>query len=320
MQQNSFEDTVEEDAARMRVDVYLADRMDDASRTYIKKLIRDGRVTLDGRPCKRASRCVNVGERVYVEIPPPPSTELTPEDIPLDILHEDASIVIVNKASGMVVHPAVGHYTGTLLHAVLHHCPDFQMSGADPSRPGVVHRLDRFTSGVMVVAKTQQALTHLAKQAREHTFDRRYVALVRGEFPEQRGVINAAIGRSTAVRGKMAVTGIRSREAVTHFAVEERFGVASLVSLQLETGRTHQIRVHLRFAGRPVLGDPVYGVEEFKNWHVPDAVRKTLEGLRGQALHAERLGIQHPTTNDWMTFTAPPPADFQRALDALRAM
>jgi 23S rRNA pseudouridine1911/1915/1917 synthase len=185
-------------------------------------------------------------------------------------------------------------------------------------RPGIVHRLDRDTSGVMVVAKNERAFRHLAAQAAAHTFDRRYMCLVRGEFKEERGRVNANIGRSLNDRSRMAVTGIRAKEAVTNFEVLERFGIASLVGLQLETGRTHQIRVHMRFAGRPVLGDPVYGEHEYRHWTIPDALRTALKGLIGQALHAERLGVTHPTTGERLTYTAPPPQDFQRALDALR--
>jgi 23S rRNA pseudouridine1911/1915/1917 synthase len=182
-------------------------------------------------------------------------------------------------------------------------------------RPGIVHRLDRDTSGVMVAAKTQRAFVSLAEQAAAHSFDRRYLALVRGEFQESRGRINAPMGRSLVDRGKMAVTGTHAREAVTNVETLERFGVASLVALQLETGRTHQIRVHMRFAGRPVLGDPVYGVTDFRSWPVPPETLEVLNALIGQALHAERLGITHPTTGERMTFRSDLPADFQRALD-----
>ncbi|MBM3289068.1 MAG: RluA family pseudouridine synthase, partial [Candidatus Hydrogenedentes bacterium] len=207
---------------------------------------------------------------------------------------------------------------GTLVNAVLHHCPDFQRPGEDALRPGIVHRLDQFTSGVMVVAKSARAFASLAEQAREHTFDRRYLALVRGEFKDAAGRISASIGRSTHDRHRMTVTGLNSREAVTRFEVLEKFGVASLVALVLETGRTHQIRVHLRFAGHPVLGDPVYGVTEFAEWKVSPPVRMSLESLDGQALHAELVGFEHPATGQRVQFTAPPPEDFARALESLR--
>jgi 23S rRNA pseudouridine1911/1915/1917 synthase len=312
--------TVEEEDEGLRLDVYLAGVVEDATRSFIKKLIKDKRVTIGDKVCTKPSRTMGLGESVTVDVPPAPSAWPEPEDIPLDILYEDDDLVLVNKAAGMVVHPAPGHHTGTLVNAILHACPDFKRAGEDMVRPGIVHRLDRDTSGVMVVAKNERAFKHLAAQAAAHTFDRRYLCLVKGEFKEDRGRINANIGRSLTDRSKMAVTGVRAKEAVTNFEVLERFGVASLVSLQLETGRTHQIRVHMRFAGRPVLGDPVYGDDAYRHWVIPDEVRAALKGLVGQALHAERLGITHPTTGERLTHTAPPPEDFQQALDALRGM
>lgn len=312
--------------AGLRLDVFLAGNIEDASRSYLQKVIREGRVTINEQAAKRPARTIAEGNRVAVDLPPPPPSELIPENIPLDILFEDAHMLVVNKAAGMVVHPAPGHYGGTLVHAVLYHCKDFENptgelaeDGVDAIRPGIVHRLDRYTSGVMAVAKTQQAFNHLARQAREHTFDRHYVALIRGEFKEDSGLIDAAIGRSLVHRGKMAVTSVKSREAITRFTVQERFAIASKIKLELETGRTHQIRVHLRFAGRPILGDPVYGVTDYSAWPVQPALREALEALRGQALHAEMLGLDHPISNERIAFTAPPPADFLSVLDELRA-
>ena len=316
--------TVEVEAAsdRLRLDQFLAGAIENASRSLIKKVIKDGGVQVNGKVCTRPSRTVREGDAVAVTLPPAPSTDLVGEDIPLDILYEDAELVIVNKSSGLVVHPAPGHSNGTLVHAVLFHCPDFQRPTPDGDtvtiRPGIVHRLDRFTSGVMVVAKSQRAFDHLARQAREHTFDRRYLALVQGEFKEDSGRITATIGRSLSDRSRMSVTSVRGREAVTRFEVLERFGNASLVALQLETGRTHQIRVHLRFAGRPVLGDPVYGITDFSRWNVDAALRAALVALEGQALHAEWLGLEHPVTGERMQFTSSPPADFQAALTLFR--
>lgn len=316
---------VDEEHKALRLDVFLAEAIEDASRSFIKKLIKDGRVTINDQSVTRPSRLTAKDDRIAVDLPPPPTTDLTPENIPLNVLHEDSEILVIDKPSGLVVHPAPGHWTGTLVNAVLYHCPDFEQPtgdlsgyGNDPARPGIVHRLDRFTSGVMVVAKTPAAFSHLSRQAREHTFDRRYLALVRGEFKEDTATINATIGRSLSMRGRMAVTSVKSREAITRVRVLERFGSASLVALRLETGRTHQIRVHLRFAGRPVLGDPVYGVTDYSGWSITPEVRKTLEALGGQALHAELLGLEHPSTGERLSFTASPPEDFQRALDALR--
>lgn len=314
-----LEETVSEDMAGLRLDVFLSGSIEDASRSFVKKLVKDGKAVVNGKACTKPGRTVNAGDTVEVELPPPASTHLGPEDIPLDILFEDADVLVVNKPSGLVVHPAPGHPNGTLVNAVLHHCPDFQRPGEDALRPGIVHRLDQFTSGVMVVAKSPRAFASLSEQAREHTFDRRYLALVRGEFKDAAGRITAAIGRSTHDRHRMTVTGLNSREAVTRFEVLESFGVASLVSLVLETGRTHQIRVHLRFAGHPVLGDPVYGVTEFMDWKISPAVRGALESLEGQALHAELLGFTHPAEGGRVQFNAPPPPDFAKALDALRA-
>ena len=317
---HSIELFVAEEETGLRLDVFLAGQVEDASRSFIKKLIKDGRVLVNGQTCKRPSRSMNAADRATVRIPPPATTSLEPENIPLDIRYQDKDVLVVNKAPGMVVHPAPGHETGTLVHAVLYHCPDFQRSGPEPDRPGIVHRLDRDTSGIMVVAKNPAALTHLAGQAHAHAFDRRYLAIVRGEFPESTGRIDASIGRSLVDRKRMAVTGVHGRDAVTHFTVLERFGLASLVTLQLETGRTHQIRVHLRFAGHPVLGDPVYGVTDFHKWQIPDALRASLSKLTGQALHAEHLGFTHPATKQRMTFTSAPPPDFQAVLDNLRAL
>lgn len=314
----TLEIIAEEEHTGLRLDVFLAEAVEDASRSYIKKLIKDELVTVNGQICTKPSRIMADGDTLAVDLPPSPSAWPEPEDIPLDILYEDSELIMINKAPGMVVHPAPGHHTGTLVNAVLFQCKDFQRAGDDLTRPGIVHRLDRDTSGVMVVAKNERAFRHLAAQAAAHTFDRRYLCLVRGEFKEERGRINANIGRSLSDRSRMAVTGIRAKEAVTNFEVLERFGIASLVGLQLETGRTHQIRVHMRFAGRPVLGDPVYGEQEYRNWPITDETRAALDGLIGQALHAERLGVTHPVTGERLTFSAPPPPDFQRALDALR--
>lgn len=317
--QGHFESAPGEEFERVRLDMYLAEAVEDASRSFVKKLVKDGRVTVNGAVCTRPSRRMRAGDRVTVDLPPQPETRPAPENIPIEILYEDPDVVFVNKPSGLIVHPAPGHPSGTLVNAILHHCPDFEWPGDDTTRPGIVHRLDKYTSGVLVVAKTQRAFNSLARQAREHRFDRRYLALVRGDFKEDSGRINATIGRSLRDRKRMSVTGVRGREAVTNFEVLERFGVASYIALRLETGRTHQIRIHLRFAGRPVLGDPTYGVTDFASWTIPNELRRSLEQIEGQALHAERLGIEHPATGERMTFSAPPPADFAAALEALRA-
>ena len=302
----------------LRLDVYLAGEIEDASRSFLKKAIKDGCVRVNGTACTRPSRLVRADDEVEIDLPPPPETDLKPQAIRLDILYEDGDLLVVNKPTGLVVHPAPGHPDGTLVNAVLHHCPDFQRTGVEALRPGIVHRLDRDTSGVMVVAKSPRAFLGLAQQAREHTFDRQSLGLVRGEFKEDAGRIVAPIGRSLSTMGRMSVTGVRGREAVTNFHVLERFGVASLIALQLETGRTHQIRVHMRFAGHPILGDPVYGVTDFSRMTLSAATREAFTALKGQALHAEMLGFSHPGTQERMRFSAPPPLDFQAALAALR--
>jgi len=310
--------------AGLRLDVFLAGEIPDASRSLLKQAIKEECVLVNAKAIRRPSRTVAEGDRITVQLPPQLPSRLEPENIPIDVVFEDSDLLIVNKPSGLVVHPAPGHPNGTLVNAVLYHCKDFQTpSESTPAasvRPGIVHRLDRFTSGLMVIAKSPLAFEGLSRQAREHAFERRYNALIRGEFKEDTGVIRASIGRSLADRKRMSVTAINARDAVTHFAVSARFGSASSVALRLETGRTHQIRLHLRFAGHPVLGDPMYGVTDFENWAVPVTVQEALENLQGQALHAEVLGIKHPRTNAPLRFSAPPPPDFQAAHAALQTL
>jgi len=321
MSEKIIENIVDEKSAGARLDVFLAECIEDSSRSFIQKAIKDQRVTINGQISKRSSRHVQLDDEVRIELPPQPTISLDPEDIPLEILHEDADLIVVDKPAGLVVHPAPGHPDGTLVNAVLYHCPDFQQPGEDPIRPGIVHRLDRDTSGVMVVAKSQAAFLHLARQASQHTFERCYLSLVRGEFPENRGKIDASLGRSITDRKKMAVNAVHSKHAVTYFESLERFGIASLVRLRLETGRTHQIRVHMRFAGRPVLGDPVYGVTDFSHWDVPPETKVIFSRLPGQALHAEMLGFEHPATGKTMRFQTPlPPRVPGRAQRAKRSV
>lgn len=322
----------EADAAEagLRLDVFLAGRLEDVSRNVVQTAIKAGRVTVNSRAALRPSRAIAEGDRVTIALPPAPTIDLKPEPIPLEILYQDEHVLVVNKPVGLVVHPAPGHSFGTLVNAVLYHCSDFQRPTGDDEhddaawiRPGIVHRLDRDTSGVMVVAKTALALDKLGRQAREHTFERRYIALVKGEFKEEAGVIRAPIGRSNSDRKKMGIHAPLARDAVTHYRVLERYGVASLVALELETGRTHQIRVHMRYVGRPVLGDPLYGVTDYTGWEIPTELRTALKGLKGQALHAELLGFDHPVTGERLRFSAPPPPEFaavRAALENYRAV
>jgi len=314
---------VAEAEAGLRLDRFAAGEIDGISRSAIQSAIKEGRVTLNGTVVRRPSRTVAEGDSVVVALPPAPATTLEPEDIPLDVLYEDDALIVLNKPAGLVVHPAPGHPSGTLVNAVLHHCNNFHTEIGDRDeetrrRPGIVHRLDRDTSGVMVVAKTPQAFEALARQAREHTFDRQYVALVAGEFDAAAGVVDVPVGRTVTDRKRMGANTALARPAVTRYQVAESFGVASLVRLQLETGRTHQIRVHMRYIGRPVLGDPVYGVTDFTGWEVSPDAACALKNLQGQALHAERLGFVHPVTGKKMRFNAPMPHDIQRAIASLR--
>lgn len=284
-----------------RLDVVVAVRCPQYSRSRVATLAGRGQVLVDGRPQKPAFR-LRAGQRVRVLAPPHDPVGVSPEPIPLRIVHEDADILVVDKPAGMTVHPAPGHPQGTLVNAVLAHVPE--LSGVAGSlRPGIVHRLDKDTSGLLVIAKTDAAYRSLASQLRAREVTRVYLALVRGTVRSDRERITAPIGRHPVHRTRMAVVP-RGRPAVTHVTVVERLGGATLVECRLETGRTHQIRVHLRHLGHPVLGDPVYGGAP--------------AGIARQALHAARLEFTHPRTGERIVCTAPLPEDFARALDALR--
>ncbi|MBI2882189.1 MAG: RluA family pseudouridine synthase [Candidatus Tectomicrobia bacterium] len=307
-----------------RLDVFLAGHPEAPrwSRARVQQLIRGGNVRVesaaggDGGPAgplssaarSRAPRpgtLLRPGDRILVTLPPPEPAEAVPEDIPLDVLFEDAHLVVVNKPAGLVVHPAAGHARGTLVNALLARCPDLTGIGGR-LRPGIVHRLDKDTSGLMVVAKTELALTRLQAALKARRVERVYLALAWGTFPDE-GRIEGPIGRHPLHRKKMAVVE-KGRPAVTRFRVVERFGKRALLEVRLETGRTHQIRVHLAHRGSPVIGDPVYGVR-----HKGDPP------IGRQALHAHRLCFDHPVTGERLRFEAPPPEDVQRALGSLRA-
>lgn len=302
----------------LRLDVFLVGVLDDLSRSFLAKVIREGRVRINGRVCDRPSRQVTGGETVRLDLPEPPPKLPVPENIPVDVLYEDEHIIVVNKPSGLVVHPAPGHPSGTLVNALLYRFPELASVPPDPRRPGIVHRLDRDTSGVMVVARSARAYGFLSEQASTHAFERYYLALVKGEFREDLVRVDAPLGRSIHDPKRVTVTGIRAREAVTWAETLERYGVASLLRLRLETGRTHQIRVHMRFAGRPILGDPIYGFTAYAELNISADVRAVLEQLHGQALHAARLGFAHPETGKSLVFESDPPPDFRSARDVLR--
>ncbi len=314
--------------AGQRLDVFLASRRDlGLSRSHIQKLIAEGLVTLDGEVTKPSYR-LEPGERVRVTVPQPQPLEVEPEDIPLDILYEDAHLVVVNKRRGMVVHPAPGHGGGTLVNALLAHCDHLSGIGG-VCRPGIVHRLDRDTSGVMVVAKSDLAHRSLSEQIKNRTAQRRYLALVFGDVPASEGTVETRIGRDPENRKRMAVVSEGGREAVTHYRVLERFGDFTLVECALRTGRTHQIRVHMAHLGHPVAGDPVYGPRRPRRFRREMARVMAVESnapypsavaaLEGQALHAYRLTFRHPASGEPMELRAPLPPDMERALNELRA-
>ncbi|MDR3564869.1 MAG: RluA family pseudouridine synthase [Negativicutes bacterium] len=291
---------VTEEEKNERLDVFLTGKLAALTRSHIQKLIAAGQVTVKGKPAK-ANHKVQPAECVEVTVPDLQPLEVLPEAIPLDILFEDSEVIVVNKARGMVVHPAAGNQQGTLVNALLDHCGD--LSGINGViRPGIVHRLDKDTSGVMVVAKTDRAHLSLASQIKARSAGRKYLAVVYGNIAAEDGFIDAPIGRHSVDRKKMAVTFHNSREAKTHFHVLKRFGDYTLVECRLSTGRTHQIRVHMAHIGHPVVGDPKYGPKTR-----PFAIA-------GQALHSAELVFRHPATNEEMVFHAPLPVDMQDVL------
>jgi len=290
-----------EDAGQ-RLDKFLTGRLENVSRTQIQLWIKEQHVTVDERPVKASYR-LGVDEVVTLDVPDAVPLEVLPEPLPLNIVYEDGDLLVINKPRGMVVHPAPGHETGTLVNGLLHHCRD--LSGINGVlRPGIVHRIDKDTSGLLVVAKHDSAHVALARQLAEHTVEREYVAIVHGRLTVDAGTIDAPIGRDPKDRQRMAVVQKGGKRAVTHFVVERRFADYTLVRLRLETGRTHQIRVHMKYIGHPVAGDPKYGP------------RRTLP-IDGQALHAAVLGFDHPHTGERMRFEAPLPEDMQRLLRRL---
>ena len=293
------------EAAGSRIDKYISDNIAELTRSAVQGLISGGQVTADGRTVSKNYK-IRGGEEISVEIPDPQPMDAVPEDIPLDIIYEDDDLLVVNKPKGMVVHPAHGNYNGTLVNALLHHCGD-SLSGINGViRPGIVHRIDKDTSGLLIVAKNDKAHIHLAEQIKVHSFTREYEAVACGHFKETEGTIDAPIGRHKTDRKKMCVTTENSRNAVTHYSVIKQYGGYAHVRLRLETGRTHQIRVHLSYIGHPVLGDGVYG--------------KTYKGIEGQCLHARKIGFIHPSTGEYMEFTSPLPDYFVSILNKLEKM
>jgi 23S rRNA pseudouridine1911/1915/1917 synthase len=306
---------VQDAAEGIRLDKFLAEALPELSRTQIQRLIAAGQVALP-RGKATARYRVRSGERISLEVPPPQPTHLLPEDIPLDIVFEDEALVVVNKPPGMVVHPAPGHPYGTLVNALLYHCNVLSGIGGE-ERPGIVHRLDKDTSGLLLVAKHDRSHRHLSEQLRDRTLRRRYLALVQGCPPTEQGSIDAPIGRHPQHRQKMAVVESNGRAARTHYQVLESWGVLSLLQLSLETGRTHQIRVHLAHIGHPVIGDPIYGTKALSLPRHP-MLERWLRVFPRQALHARELQFAHPETGETMTFSAPLPVDLATLMTRIR--
>lgn len=288
-----------------RLDKHISLVCQDLTRSYVQRLMEQGRVLCNGKKVRTGIQ-VKEGDEITVLIPPPQELEVQPEKIPLDIVFEDDQLMVINKPKGMVVHPAAGNETGTLVNAVLYHA-NGKLSGINGViRPGIVHRLDKDTSGLILVAKTNEAHLSLAEQIKNKTCQRVYVCIVRGNLRQEEGKVDAPIGRNPADRKKMCVTSKNSRSAVTHYRVLERFEEYTFVECRLETGRTHQIRVHMQYMGHPVMGDEVYGGG------------KNPFGLHTQALHAVRIGFVHPVTGERLSFDCPLPEEMKKILERLR--
>ncbi|TXC92032.1 RluA family pseudouridine synthase [Metabacillus litoralis] len=300
---NIVEIQVSEELKSERIDKVLSTSNDEWSRSQVQIWIKDGLVKVNDKIIKTNYKC-HVNDNIVVTIPDPEPLDVVPEQMDLDIYYEDQDVLVVNKPKGMVVHPAPGHLNGTLVNGLMAHCKD--LSGINGVlRPGIVHRIDKDTSGLLMVAKNDMAHESLVQQLVDKTVTRRYKAIVHGTIQHDHGTINAPIGRDKVDRQSMTVTNVSSKEAVTHFHVLERFENFTFVECQLETGRTHQIRVHMKYIGYPLAGDPKYGP------------KKTLP-LNGQALHAGILGFEHPRTKKYMEFEAPLPKEFEQVLQDIK--
>jgi 23S rRNA pseudouridine1911/1915/1917 synthase len=327
----------DEDAGGERVDRWLAGRLAPMTRNRVKALIEGGALSVDGSPLTDPSRKLKGGERLSLLVPPPEDPAPKPEDIPLDVLHEDAHLIVLDKPAGLVVHPAAGNWTGTLVNALLHHCAGSLSGIGGVARPGIVHRLDKETSGVMVVAKSDEAHQGLTALWQAHEVERAYLALCHGSPRPAVGTIELPLRRAQGDKRKQAVTDWEDeggREAITHFKRLEGYGtgraklpgdaVASLIECRLETGRTHQIRVHMSHVGHPLIGDPVYGRAGLAGLRpedeAADAALEIIAGFRRQALHAAILGFEHPVTGEELRFETQPPEDFERLRRALAAL
>ncbi|CAN7499794.1 RluA family pseudouridine synthase [Paenibacillus sp. LjRoot56] len=302
--QEAIEWTVENQYANERIDKFITEALEeDISRTLVQQWVKDGHVKVNGKAVKPNYK-LSLQDVIALVIPEPQGVELLAENIPLNVVYEDSDVIVINKQRGLVVHPAPGHYSGTLVNALMYHCKD--LSGINGElRPGIVHRIDKDTSGLIMSAKNDKAHASLAEQLKAHTVNRKYIALVHGYIQHDQGTIDAPIGRDSHDRKMYTVTEKNSKTAVTHFVVLERFGDFTLVELKLETGRTHQIRVHMKFIGHPLVGDPMYGKSKGML-------------MDGQALHAAILGFKHPRTGEWMQFEAPIPPDMENLISTIR--
>ena len=305
MQTESFEVQFEQEGERL--DKFLSTIYPDFSRAFFQKLIKNQKVWVNDQN-QKASFPVHTDDLVKIEIPDAVETTIVPEDIPLDILYEDQDLLIVNKPKGMVVHPSAGHYTGTLVNAIMYHCKD-SLSGINGEiRPGIVHRIDMDTTGSLIVCKNDEAHVDIAQQIKEHSVNRIYVGIVCGNVKDDEGTIEGPIGRHTIERKKMAINEKNGKPAITHYKVLERFGNYTYMQFKLETGRTHQIRVHMASIGHPLLGDALYSSN-----------RSTFKNLQGQTLHAQTIGFIHPKTGEYMEFSAPLPEYFKKLLSILQS-
>lgn len=304
---DAFIFTVSAENAGDRIDKYISENNENLSRSAVAKIIDEQGVKVNGSVVSKNYKC-RENDKITVLVPEPKPLETKPENIPLDIVYEDDDLLVVNKPKGMVVHPAAGNYDKTLVNALLYHCGD-SLSGINGvMRPGIVHRIDKNTSGLLIVAKNDFAHQGLAKQIKEHSFSREYECVVHGNIKEDKGTIHQPIGRNPKDRKKMAVVYKNSKDAITHYKVIERFGAFTHVRCRLETGRTHQIRVHMAYIGHPVAGDDVYGP------------KKCEKELNGQCLHAKYIGFVHPRTNKWLEFESDLPEYFTSFLNKLNRL
>lgn len=304
--EQKYEIEIEAEQQGVRIDLVLSTALEETSRSFIQKLFEKEKISVNGKLCDSKKYKVKTGDLIEIVIPEPELLSVEAEDIPLDIVYEDEDVLVVNKPKGMVVHPAVGNYNGTLVNAIMYHCGDRLSSINGVIRPGIVHRIDKDTSGLLMIAKNDAAHESLSKQLADHSITRKYRALVYHNFKEDEGTVNAPIGRDPKNRLRQAVTELNSKHAVTHYKVLERFGAYTLIEAELETGRTHQIRVHMAHLKHPLVGDPVYGPK-----------KHTIK-TEGQMLHAKVLGFVHPRTGEYLEFDSDLPEYFDEILNRLR--